>query len=60
MGHITILGQHISLIRPLRVKVHSTKGAWKRPILRKVRNILLSHKDKTIIAAQMGYRLTEG
>jgi len=59
MKHVTILGQHISLIRPLRVVKYTAQGAWK-VLGESRRTIKLSIKQKKQIAAQMGYRLTEG
>ena len=59
MGRITILGQHISLIRPLKVVKHSAQGAWKKVVKKRVRSIILMRRDKVQIAALMGYRMTE-
>ena len=58
MGATTILGQHISLIRPMRVVRHSTSGAWKKAKStgRKTRKLTLG--EKNIIAWGMGLVLT--
>jgi hypothetical protein len=61
MGKISILGQHITLIRPLRVVKHSAQGAWsKASAYQKRKTHKLTIEDKQRLAAQMGYQLVGG
>ena len=55
----TILGQHISLIRPEKVKRHSASGAWKRAKSVGRKTTKLSMEMKRDIARQMGFNLME-
>ena len=52
----TILGQHISIIRPSKPTVHITTGAWKgaKQIGRKTNK--LTDEMKKQIALEMGYQ----
>ena len=55
MSKVTILGQHISLVRPSKVRVPQRFGAWKgaKATGRKTRKLTLS--EKQLIAFAMGY-----
>jgi len=55
---ITLLGEHIDLVRPKRITKPLTDGAWKCKRATKVRTINLSHADKQRIANELGYNLS--
>ena len=57
----TILGQHISIVRPARVAVIQRGRAWRGAKAAGRKTHKLSQEDKLAIAAEMGYELaTEG
>ena len=61
MGKISILGQHVSLIRPFKIVKHSAQGAWSRNTqYQKRKTHKLTIEDKQRVAAQMGYLLVGG
>jgi len=55
----SILGQHISLIRPAKIARPSCKGAWKTAKSQGRKTRKLSCEQKQLIAQQMGFKLME-
>jgi len=55
----SILGQHISLIRPAKIARPQTSGAWKQAKSQGRKTRRLSCEQKQLIAKQMGFKLTE-
>jgi len=56
----SILGEHISLIRPARVKVHQATGAFKQAKTQGRKTHKLTNEQKQVIAQQMGFKLAGG
>ena len=55
----SILGQHISLIRPAKIARPKATGAWKQAKSQGRKTRKLSSEQKQLIAKQMGFKLTE-
>ena len=57
MSNVTTLGQHISLVRPVRVIRHTANGAWKQAKTSGRKTKCLTLEMKQVIAREMGYNM---
>jgi hypothetical protein len=53
---ITLLGEHIDLVRPKRIAKPLTDGAWRKRRAGKFRTILLTCVEQQRIAKELGYK----
>ena len=54
---ITLLGEHIDLVRPKRITKPLTDGAWRKRRAGNVRTIILTRLEQQRIAMKLGYKL---